>query len=89
MILNQGLIKLVGSAPLGCVRGDQLIIIPRLQGGLELTHSTYYQHAIGGLLSTCYRPDTQRAFCPHLLIKSFYFLCGHTLAPLQTRKQGL
>ena len=83
-----GLIELVGSAPLGCVRGDQLTI-PRLQGGLELTHSIYYQHAIRGLLSNCYRPDTQIAFCPHLLIKSFYLLCGHTLAPLQTRKQGL
>ena len=25
---------------------------------------------------------------PNLLIKSFYLLCGHTLAPVQTRKQG-
>lgn len=50
MILNQGLIKLVGSAPLGCVRGDQLII-PRLQGGVG-TDTQY-------LLSTCYRRFTE------------------------------
>ena len=30
-----GLIKLVGSAPLGCVRGEDQLITPRLQRGLE------------------------------------------------------